>query len=499
MPIDLTKIKYCKGMQCPKILWMDLHMPEKAGVSESDESAFDMGNKVGELAREYFGKPPVVTFSSRDKMVGETRRLINNRSKAIAEASFSYDSNFCSVDILLSKRNGYELIEVKKSSAAEDEGADGVASYYLDDMAYQYYVLTNCGIKITKASIMQLNRNYIRKGDLSLRDLFVITNCTGHITGMQEDVVENINAFKDIMIQKTEPDMQIGAECMRCVYANWCLRRLPENNIFEIGWGMRRNKKNNAYESGIITFNDVLRHDIGLSDKQLRQVNTEVMNLPPHIEKKAIKAFLTQVKYPLYHLDFESYQQIIPLWDNVSPYMQIPFQYSLHIQKKPCGPTKHKEFLGKEGIDPRRELAERLCADIPMGACVIAYNMNFEKMIIRALAQLFPNISKHLMEIHDNMTDLMKPFQAGMYYCRKMGGSYSIKNVLPALCPGDPEVDYKKLDLISNGSEAMNAYAFLHEKASGEIEKIRKALLAYCRTDTLAMVKVLNRLYEIVK
>ncbi|MCL1916811.1 MAG: hypothetical protein FWG14_00610 [Peptococcaceae bacterium] len=44
----------------------------------------------------------------------------------------------------------------------------------------------------------------------------------------------------------------------------------------------------------------------------------------------------------------------------------------------------------------------------------------------------------------------------------------------------------------------MNAYAALHTKTPEEITEIRKALLAYCRLDTLAMVKVLDKLYSLV-
>jgi hypothetical protein len=160
----------------------------------------------------------------------------------------------------------------------------------------------------------------------------------------------------------------------------------------------------------------VLESGEGFTEHQRRQLETAVQNLPPHIDREAIRAFLDTVRYPLYHLDFETCQQAIPLWDGVSPYMQIPFQYSLHIQNAPCGPVAHREFLGKEGADPRRSLVERLCSDIPPNACVMAYNMTFEKGVIKKLA---------------------------------------------------------------------------------EIAAVRTALLAYCRLDSLAMVKILEKLYHI--
>ena len=71
--------------------------------------------------------------------------------------------------------------------------------------------------------------------------------------------------------------------------------------------------------------------------------------------------------------------------------------------------------------------------------------------------------------------------------------------MLPALCSDDPELDYHSLEGIHNGSEAMNAFADLPNHTTEEIATIRKNLLAYCRLDTLAMVKVLEKLEEMVK
>lgn len=117
------------------------------------------------------------------------------------------------------------------------------------------------------------------------------------------------------------------------------------------------------------------------------------------------------ISYPLYFLDFESFQPAIPLYDNSHPYEQIVFQYSLHYIEHEGGKLKHKEFLAYPGEDPRRKLAEQLCSDIPLNVCTTAYNMGFEKGRIRGLAEIFPDLSEHLMNIHDNIVDLMIPFQ----------------------------------------------------------------------------------------
>jgi hypothetical protein len=159
---------------------------------------------------------------------------------------------------------------------------------------------------------------------------------------------------------------------------------------------------------------------------------------------------------------------------------------------------EHKEFLAEEGIDPRYELARRLVVDIPQDVTVLAYNMSFEKRVIKELAAMFDEFSSHLMAIHDNIQDLMKPFQKKDYSVPSMRGSYSIKYVLPALVP-EMKNAYKELDGVQNGGEAMQTYPKLAcMKDKEEVARLREALLRYCELDTMAMVKVLEKLKESV-
>lgn len=153
--------------------------------------------------------------------------------------------------------------------------------------------------------------------------------------------------------------------------------------------------------------------------------------------------------------------------------------------------------MAEDGVDPRYELAKRLVEDIPCDATVLAYNMGFEKGVIRKLANQFSDFTYDLMCIHDNIKDLMTPFQSKDYYVPKMRGSYSIKNVLPALVP-EMEKAYKDLDLVHNGGEAMNVFASLGTLSDEEKTAYRNALLEYCKLDTLAMVKILKKLRELL-
>ena len=179
--------------------------------------------------------------------------------------------------------------------------------------------------------------------------------------------------------------------------------------------------------------------------------------------------------------------------------MQIPFQYSLHYIEKENGVLHHKEFLAESGYDPRRELAEKLVEDIPADACVLVYNMTFEKTVIKKLAENYEDLKDRLINIRDNIKDLMHPFSERDYYAKELQGLYTIKSVLPALFPDEPELDYHNLPVVHNGGEASDTFLSLKDKSKEEQEVLRNGLLEYCKLDTYAMVKIWEKLKEIVE
>jgi len=489
----ISKSKYCKGIQCPKILWMDNNMPEKAELIDN-EAVFATGNEVGELARKYFDDYAEVQWNpNKDIMVSETKRYLEDGQQVIAEASFLYNDGFCSVDILSRNEDGsVDIIEVKSSTE--------ISEIYYHDMAFQYYVVSHSGVRVNKVYNMHLNRDYVRWGQLDLEQLFVIEDVTAEVLSLQSGIQHHLREIQDCLREIAEPEEEIDVHCHNpypCAYHEYCHRHIPKDSIFAVH-GMRKQKKYDLYRQGIVTYEDIVFNQPKMSEKQMRQVEAAYYQEPPVIDSREIKAFLDTLAYPMYFLDFETYQQAVPKFDGVKPYAQIPFQYSLHVQRASDAKLEHYEFLGKEGEDPRRTLAEQLCREIPLDVCTLAYNMGFEKGRIKEMAELYPDLAVHLMNIHDNIKDLMIPFQKQYYYSKELQGSYSIKYVLPALCKDDPELDYHALEGIHNGGEAMNAFATLPDHTPEEIKEIRKNLLAYCRLDTLAMVKILEKLREMI-
>ena len=135
-----------------------------------------------------------------------------------------------------------------------------------------------------------------------------------------------------------------------------------------------------------------------------------------------------------------------------------------------------------------------------MNVCTLAYNKSFECSRIEELALLYPDLHEHLLNIEKHIVDLIDPFRAGDYYVPAMGGSFSIKSVLPALFPDDPELDYHNLDeRCQNGGNAMTLFPKIKDMPSEEAKASREVLLRYCELDTWAMVKVWERLKDVTK
>ena len=213
------------------------------------------------------------------------------------------------------------------------------------------------------------------------------------------------------------------------------------------------------------------------------------------INKDVLREFTGRLKWPLYYLDYESIMPAVPMFDNSRPYQQICFQFSLHVQRTPGGELKHYEYLHNDpNTDPRPGLIKKLIETI---GSVIVYNQGFEQGRNSEMARDFPEYAEQLMAINNRMVDLLIPFrERGLYRpCQK--GSASIKQTLPAFVP---EMSYENLG-IHNGDEASkNFMDFMTGKQTPEQTKEMMANLhEYCGQDTMAMVRLLDVIQNIIK
>ena len=333
--MHLSKSRYCEGVQCKKILWLNEHMPDNA-ADKGSETILETGRKVGELAKGLFGDYDDVVYDNDiDMRIEKTQNLLKDCPSVITEASFSHDDNFCSVDILKNDADGVEIYEVKSSTEIKD--------IYLDDVAYQYFVLTSAGLNVKKAAIVYINNEYVRGSELDMAQLFNIEDVTDIVCQKQDEIKSNISAFNDF--GQNEPEIDIGQQCFNpypCPYWQYCTRNLPTPNVFDIAVMQRRSKFKKYYD-GKISFEDLENEN--LNPKYLEQIDFELHDREPKIIKSAIEDVLKSLSYPLYFIDYETCQHAIPEIEGTKPYQQIPFQYSLHIIEKKGDSLKHKEFL----------------------------------------------------------------------------------------------------------------------------------------------------------
>lgn len=390
------------------------------------------------------------------------------------------------MDMLVKKNGKWHAYEVK--SAASVKGV------YVQDASLQYYVIYNSGIDLEDISIVHLNSKYVRKGKLDVQQLFESTSIIKKVLENQEDIKSQLLEQKLVLAGKRVPKVEIGAHCNSpypCDFKGYCWKDVPEYSVFNLNRG--GNKVWDLFDTGVVNIKDI-PNDFGLSASQEIQVKAEQTG-EDFVNKEEITKFLNKLEYPLFFLDFETVMPAVPMFDNASTYQQLTFQYSLHTTEKKDKETQHREYLAEgKNEDPRPKLAVQLINDLGETGSILVYNKDFENKCLKEIARDFPEYAEPIKKIRERLVDLATPFEKRHYYTAEMKGKYSIKNVLPALVP---ELSYKDLE-VQNGAAASFMFLDLMKGTYEEDEiELRKDLLEYCKLDTFAMVKILEKLYEL--
>lgn len=496
-------------VRCNKYAWLEANLPgQKAPVDEFTQSLFDNGHKVGELAKQYFNVDVDVTVANENgtpnlpEMLRETRKHMKLGTRAIAEASFRYNGCFCSADILVRNPDGtYDLYEVKSSKQEKPtkKNSDGVKDKYILDAAYQRYVLENCGVNIGKVYVVMLARDYVRGSSLDMDRYFVKCDVTADTAVRQASVIAKLTELLPILDDSAEPASVICKNCNKCEYFAYCGKNIPTPSPFDV-YDMDFPVKCQYYNDGV-AFTDIPKMNLDLKEAAKRQI--EYYNRPndTYVDKVAIRSFLNGIKFPLYSLDFETYQAVVPEHPGMKTYEQVPFQYSVHVMPRmdaDLAEVEEAHFLDLTGDDPRRAIAESLVKHIPYGASVVAYHKSTEENIVKRLAQQFTDLADHLLSF--TYCDPLKLFTDGFCYTSAMGKRFSLKSVAPALYPNDPGMNYHNLEgNVKNGTQAMNAILKVKELSPDALDQLRQDLETYCALDTLAVVKILKKLNEMAQ
>ncbi|MGE4170060.1 MAG: DUF2779 domain-containing protein [Candidatus Margulisiibacteriota bacterium] len=490
---NLSKSLYLRGLQCHKSLWLYKHQPDKRKPADDRQQwLFDQGHDVGALARTLFPDGlNIEQFDTFPLKLFQTKKAVLQK-QTLYEATFSAQNTLVMTDILVPIANGWHLIEVKSST--------GVKAGHLYDMALQLYVLQLCGIRVSKLSLIHINPHYRRGSRLNKQRLFVKVNVGKRVKEHLPSIEKKLAEFRAVIKNPAMPDIAIGPHCSSpydCDFMDVCWPKMDVSSVFYLK-GMDKQSKFELFNQGIKTVNDLPEH-FPLNQTQEIQIKA-VQTDKPHVNTEALFSFLSRPHLPLFFLDFEAFQTAVPLLKGTKPYQSIPFQFSLHRMNSPFDVPSHSEFLaparhnGKLN-DPRKAFVKQLLKQIPEGACVVVYDKGLERQTLLSLAEDYPSDAERLKAMAHNLVDLIEPFQRHDIYFPAMKGRLSIKSILPALIP---QLSYDHLS-IRNGEMAIQAFLTLQQTEDPiEIEMLETALKAYCRLDTLAMVRIWQRFYGLL-
>jgi predicted RecB family nuclease len=286
------------------------------------------------------------------------------------------------------------------------------------------------------------------------------------------------------------PNIPAGRHCsnpFKCEFFERCNPPIPEDHI------LRLPRIHASTVAKLVALGVQSIHDIPENyplTGRLRRACASVQMGQPWFSPE-LKDELGKLKYPVFFADFETVSPALPRFVGMRPYDQIPFQWSVHVQRQPSAAPEHFEFLATDRSDPRQAFISALCDVLGNGGSIVMYSQQFESRRLFDLASWLPEFSGRIAKIQRRLWDLL-PVVRNHVYHPAFAGSYSLKSVLPALVPG---MGYDGME-VADGQAAGLAWESLIDDGCSEAEHQRKqkALLEYCGQDTMGMVKLLERL-----
>lgn len=482
-----SKSKLMALRQCSKRLWLEIHRPDLREDSTATQASFKVGHQVGDIAQliydpENLGALIDVQTEGFDRAFERSAELLHS-TKPIFEAGFSAGGALAFADVMLPElidgQQVWRMVEVKSSTSVKD--------YHRDDVAVQAFVAQSAGVALQSISLAHIDNSWTYPGDGDYRGLLKENDLTTEAFSRTEEVKAWIAQAQLVSVSTTEPSIETGAHCyapFACGFYDYCSRDEPKSE-YPVYWlPYIGAKARELAAQGVIDLKDV--PDDLLNARQQR-VKTHTLANTVFFDTAGAAADLAVHSLPAYFLDFETIQFAVPIWKGTRPYQQNTFQFSLHTLSE-TGQLDHTEFLDISGNDPSEPFARALITACGQSGPVYVYNAGFETARMSELAIRYPQLSEELLAINARVVDLL-PIARERYYHPSQQGSWSIKKVLPAVVP---ELRYGTLDGVQDGGMAMEAFleAIYPDTSAERKNQIEQQLLAYCKLDTYAMVRL---------
>lgn len=439
-----------KYVECPVYLWMAKHKPELIPEDTPEvRRILEMGREVDDFSRKLFSGGVEVEGYNQEGWQN-TQKIIADGAKILFQPTVVAGELTCRADILEKDGNGWIINEVKAATRVKKE--------YPYDVAFQQICFENADIRVAGANLIHINNQYIRKGEIDPKKLFVSEDIADAVLEKTPETKRLIPLALEVLKNQEAPNEEFLALCFNprtCEYLKIYLESTGKK--------------------------------------------PDLLEIEPSTDLTGIKEKLSELKYPLYFLDYETHSSAIPSFDGTRPYQNVPFQYSLIVMESPRAEPKYFEFLARKFENPVPELLLRLKKDLGSEGSVIVWNESFEKRCNEEMARMEPAYAKFLQNVNDRVFDLMLifKFKNQLYVRSEFQKSASLKKVLPIVCP---ELSYESL-VIREGGEASLSWLTLTDPKEPEStrNKLAENMLEYCKRDTEAMVCILKKLWEEIK
>lgn len=492
--MQISKSTYMQFLRHPAWAWYEKNDKRTLPpISPDLQALFDAGHEFEPYAEAQFSNAVKLEwngFKEYSDLPKRTQAALADGAEVLLQGRFEGEGTTCIIDALQRVGdNVFDLFEIKSSTKVKPE--------YIDDLAFQVTVLQDSGLNIRNVGVIHVNNEYVRDGEINANELAT------RPVDITQDVKERLDVTRaqikkalEIVSSSKCPDMSprfAARPALRDwleVYAH--IKGFGNDSIYRLA---RRTPKmiGELEDMGISSISDI-PDEFKLSEKQLLQVMVTKSG-KRRIDPRPIRDFLSKLTYPLHFLDYETFSSVVPAFDGIRPYQQIPFQYVVYKIEEPGAEMQLTEYLHEEATNPSEPLAKALRGSIGDSGSVIVWYQSFEKGCNETLAKMVPEYAEFLKNVNERIVDLMVPFSSGWYADKAFHGSASIKQVLPVLVPS---LTYEDLE-INQGQQAQREWmeSVLNEGATADKEKVMANLREYCRQDVLAMVEILKCLENI--
>ena len=241
----LTKTDFLRYLHCPKSLWILKREPEND--PQGDSSAFD-----GKRARDGY------------EIERHVRQLLESTDCTVnfQQVFETGDGLYARADAVERTANGETVLhEIKFSTRVKDN--------HVRDACFQKICAERAGQQIDRVSLIHLNGDYVREGEIDPGKLLIFADITGDVDEIEDKTIDEIGNALEFLASEIDRDRcsclenSRGNHCETFAYFN---PGVPKPSIYSLP-RLSAGKREELVSRGIFSLGGI-PDDFGLTEPQ---------------------------------------------------------------------------------------------------------------------------------------------------------------------------------------------------------------------------------------